>query len=398
MKIALWNNLPSGGAKRAWFEIASALVASGHQLESWCPPTADRDFLPLASLMPEHVMPYAPPRPRGWQKLVPGPWGYGRHLRAMDRHARACAEAINTGGFDVVLAANCQDHGVTSVARHVKMPAVIYCQEPKRDRYEATLGGEETVTGLRATGAIQALNHFWRDVDIRHERLNIRAFNRVLVNSAFSRESVLRSYGCESHVCPLGINTNLFRPTGVAREHFVLGLGALQRHKDPATAIDAVASIPEAERPELVWIGNMADEIYIAELTARATRLGVRFSPRTMVSDAELVDTLNRAAVLLCTSRLEPFGFAPLEANACGTPVVAVAEGGVRETVRTDFNGLLVPDRDPQELGRALLALLRDPERARRLGENGRAWVKEAWTWKACVDRIETELGKAISF
>ena len=396
MKIALWNNLPSGGAKRAWFEIASELLSRGHQLESWCPPTAHRAYLPLASLMPEHVETYAPSRPRGWQKLFPGPWGHGRHLRAMDRHARICAEAINAGGFDGVLAANCQDHGVTSIARHVKIPAVIYCQEPKRDRYEASIAEEKVVTGLRATGAFRALHHFWRDVDIRHERLNVRAFNRVLVNSAYSRESLLRSYGCESQVCPLGINPGLFHPTGVARERFVLGLGALQRHKDPATAIDAIATIPEGERPELVWIGNMADESYVHELTARAARLGVRFSPRRMVSDAALVDTLNRAAVLLCTSRLEPFGFAPLEANACGTPVVAVAEGGVRETVRTDFNGLLVPDRDPQEIGRALLALLRDPERARRLGETGRAWVNETWTWRACVDRIETELGKAL--
>jgi glycosyltransferase involved in cell wall biosynthesis len=397
MKIALWNNLPSGGAKRAWFEIASGLLARGHRLESWCPPTADRDFLPLATLMPEHVVPYDPPRPRGWQKLLPGPWGYGRHLRAMDRHARACAEAINAGGFDVVLAANCQDHGVTSIARHVKIPAVIYCQEPKRDRYEAALAGDKVLTGLRATGAIRALNHFWRDVDIRHERLNVRAFARVLVNSAYSRESLLRSYGCESQVCPLGINTGLFRPTGVARERFVLGLGALQRHKDPATSIEAIAAIPEEERPELVLIGNMADEGYINELTVLAARLGVRFSPRRMVSDTAVVDTLNRAAVLLYTSRLEPFGFAPLEANACGTPVVGVAEGGIRETVRMDFNGLLVPDRDPKQLGLALLALLRDPERARRLGENGRAWVTETWTWRACVDRIETELGKATS-
>ena len=190
-------------------------------------------------------------------------------------------------------------------------------------------------------------------------------------------------------------NTRLFRPTGVARERFVLGLGALQRHKDPATAIDALAAIPAGERPELVWIGNTTDETYVNELTLRAIRLGVRFSPRRMVSDAVLVETLNRAAVLLYTSRLEPFGFAPLEANACGTPVVGVAEGGIRETVRTDFNGLLVPHRDPGELGRALLALLRDPEHARRLGETGCAWVAESWTWRASVDRIENELKKA---
>jgi len=86
------------------------------------------------------------------------------------------------------------------------------------------------------------------------------------------------------------------------------------------------------------------------------------------VSDEELVEVLNRATALVYTSRLEPFGFAPLEANACATPVVAVAEGGVRETMRNGVNGILV-DREPEPIAHALQ---KPPGRSGSGAPNGR--------------------------
>ena len=65
----------------------------------------------------------------------------------------------------------------------------------------------------------------------------------------------------------------------------------------------------------------------------------VTFDARRSIDDSELVETLNRATAMVYAPRLEPFGLAPLEANACGLPVVAVAEGGVRETIIDGVNG-----------------------------------------------------------
>jgi glycosyltransferase involved in cell wall biosynthesis len=113
---------------------------------------------------------------------------------------------------------------------------------------------------------------------------------------------------------------------------------------------------------------------------------------RERITDQELVAELSRAAVMIYTSRLEPFGFAPLEANACGLPVVAIGEGGVRETVRDGFNGVVVSNRNPADIGAAVLGLLRDPKRIRQLGENGREWVAREWTWARCVETLEHAL------
>ena len=86
------------------------------------------------------------------------------------------------------------------------------------------------------------------------------------------------------------------------------------------------------------------------------------------------MNILNRAMLMIYTPRLEPFGFAPLEANACGTPVLAVAEGGVRETIVDGVNGLLVDD-DPRAMADAVTRLSNDREYARRLGQAGRKQV-----------------------
>ena len=77
-------------------------------------------------------------------------------------------------------------------------------------------------------------------------------------------------------------------------------------------------------------------------MTALAVSRGVPFTPHLRISDDELVTLLNRASAMVYAPRLEPFDLAPIEAAACGLPVVAVAEGGVRETVIDNETGFLV--------------------------------------------------------
>ncbi len=88
----------------------SAAWPRGHEVEFWCPSTADQTFLPLGKLATEHVLPL------DWQIPLPrGKIGWIlRHYREVtetlariDRHCQACAEQINRGGFDVLLSHPC---------------------------------------------------------------------------------------------------------------------------------------------------------------------------------------------------------------------------------------------------------------------------------------------------
>jgi len=322
----------------------------------------------------------------------------------MDRHCVRCAAEINAGQFDVLFANPCAFFRVTGIRRHVQMPAALYLQEPYRSLYEA-LPRLPWLALPRSSGspwAPRSIKRFVRDL-IRIQALRFQAseecenastFDQILVNSQFSRESVLRAYGLDSQVSYLGVAADRFRPLGMTRERFVVGVGAIGRHKGVDTAVRAIATIPEESRPPLVWIGNDVDREYQHEVDALAESLGVSLVTRVDVSDKELLEVLSRATVMVYTSRLEPFGLAPLEANACETPVVAIAEGGVRETIRDGVNGILVLDRRPDEIGRALMRVLDDPALARRLGEQARAHVMGQWSWQGAVRRVEEALCK----
>ena len=394
MRIAVWHNLPSGGGKRALYHHVKGLAARGHHVEVWCPPEANRTYLPLKGLAAEHVVAHdrsaalGPPRPLG--RFRQG----RREQAALDDHCRRCAREINAGGFDVLFAGNCQQTAVAPIARHVRLPSALYHNEPNRALHEArphlpwaeplAAGWKEALRGL---DALRRLRY-----DAREERASAAAFTLLLANSAFSRESIARAYGLDSKLCYLGIDAALFRPGEWPREPLAVGLGAIHAHKGVELAVEAIAAVPAALRPPLVWIGNLASEGYRQHVETLAAQLGVALTLRSLVSDEELVNTLGRAAVMIYPPRLEPFGFAPLEANACATPVAAVAEGGVRETIVHGINGLLVPDRDPAALGCAVQEILANGKLGRRLGEAGAEVVRSRWTWDAAVDRLERHL------
>ena len=113
------------------------------------------------------------------------------------------------------------------------------------------------------------------------------------------------------------------------------------------------------------------------------------------ISDRQVVEILNRAAVLVYAPRLEPFGLAPLEANACGLPVVGVSEGGIRETILDGVNGLMVDD-DAGAIARAVDRILSDPDYAARLSSAGEEIVRRDWSLAASIDRLEARLAEAI--
>ena len=107
---------------------------------------------------------------------------------------------------------------------------------------------------------------------------------------------------------------------------------------------------------------------------------------------ADLPALYRSADVVLAVPWYEPFGITPLEAAACGRPLVGTAVGGLLDSVEDGVTGLLVPPRDVPALAAAVRRLLEDPETAAAMGARARARAVERFDWSVVAARTEAVL------
>jgi glycosyltransferase involved in cell wall biosynthesis len=197
------------------------------------------------------------------------------------------------------------------------------------------------------------------------------------------------------HVVPCGVDTSLFTPIGPVAErsaaHRIVSVGRLVPRKGFDDLITALALVPDAE---LVIAGGPPDlrtDPEASRLLACATACGVADRVRLIgqVARTDMPALLRSADVVACVPWYEPFGIVPLEAMACGVPVVASAVGGLTDTVVHGVTGVLTPPRDPRALGRVLRKLLADRSRGMAYGMAGQDRVDARYTWDEVAAQTE---------
>jgi glycosyltransferase involved in cell wall biosynthesis len=137
----------------------------------------------------------------------------------------------------------------------------------------------------------------------------------------------------------------------------------------------------------------------VRRLRAVAGSLGVadRLVFTGAVSRSDVPGWIRSADVVLAVPWYEPFGITPLEAMACGRPVVATAVGGLVDTVVDGRTGDLVPPRDPGRLGEVLAALLADDGRRAAYGAAGVRRARARYRWSRVVADTETVYGQVLA-
>jgi glycosyltransferase involved in cell wall biosynthesis len=213
----------------------------------------------------------------------------------------------------------------------------------------------------------------------------------LLANSHFTADCIRQIHGREAKVAHFGVDTTAFRPLNLDKQDFILSVGSIMPHKGFDFLVEVVSLIPEVKRPELRIVCNVSDERELAHLHILAKRSRVSLKVEGPISEEELLNRYNEAALLVYTPYREPFGLAPIEAMSCGTPVVAVAEGGVRETVIHGENGFLL-ERDATLFAETIQALLADYQRRLHLGRRARESVVKTWSWEKSVEQVERHL------
>ena len=235
---------------------------------------------------------------------------------------------------------------------------VCYCHTPMRyawDQFDAYFGprrlGRVASAAMRVVMARLA----------RWDRDTADRVDHYVTNSQYVAGRIGRYYNREAIVVHPPVDTEFFRPSAVDPEPFALVVSALVPYKRIDLAIEAcrIAGVP------LTIAGDGPDRAALERSGDGSTTFLGR------VSDSDLRDLYQRASVVLLPGE-EDFGIVPVEAQACGRPVVALRRGGATETVIDGETGRLVDAADPNDFADAIRRVLDsrfDPQVIRRHAE-----------------------------
>lgn len=179
----------------------------------------------------------------------------------------------------------------------------------------------------------------------------------------------------------------MFTPLNLERDNYVLSVGTCIPPKGYDFIIRSISEVPKPKRPKLIIVGNSSDELWVNYLKTLAKENEVELKILTQISDDELIKLYNKAKLVVYAPYLEPFGYVPLEAMACGTPVVGVKEGGLRESILHNKTGLLT-QRNEKDFANAIITLLEDKELWNKFSANGVKYVDSAWTLEKAGERL----------
>ncbi|MFE7740785.1 glycosyltransferase [Nocardia sp. NPDC057455] len=371
--LAALGGVDAGGQNVHVAELSAALCRQGHEVTVYTRREGAEAPHTVTTEQGYRVIrvPAGPARPLPKDRLLPHMGDFGAFLRAHWRQSRP----------DVVHA-------------HFWMSGLAALRAAR----PATLPVVQT---FHALGVVKRRHQGANDTSpahrVRLERLIATQTDRIIATCTdevfeLARMGIPRS---RTSVIPCGVDLLQFTPDGPcapkSAEHRMVSVGRLVPRKGFDTAITALTGLPDTE---LVLVGGpddgeVADDPEGRRLLALAEELGVRDRLHLLgqVPRARMAPLLRSADVVVCTPWYEPFGITPLEAMACGIPVVATAVGGLIDTVVDGGTGRLVPPRAPAELADAVRELLAAPVIRQKYGHAGRERVEARYSW----DRIATE-------
>ncbi|MCF2446702.1 glycosyltransferase family 1 protein [Dyadobacter sp. CY345] len=274
-------------------------------------------------------------------------------------------------------------------------------------RIKMKLGIPYVIT-FHALGKIRMIHQKDKDA-FPPERLEIEQMivddaDRIIAECPQDQQDLIEHYQADPakiSVISCGFNTDEFYPLDKAEarrklglsgdETVLLQLGRMVPRKGIDNVIRSLQYLKDIPHLRLLVVGGCSEmpdfenDTELIRLREVAQEAGV----------ADLVDFIGRrdrdqlkyyyqaADFFISTPWYEPFGITPLEAMACGTPVIGANVGGIKYTVRHGETGFLVPPHDPQALASAVREGISCPEKYQKLCENALQWVNENFTWKS---------------
>jgi len=224
------------------------------------------------------------------------------------------------------------------------------------------------------------------------DRRSYRQMTHVFAIGQHVRDDLIAHYGMPAdRVTAVGTGRGRLEPFSGAKPYDsgqILFVAKLRAEEKGISLLAQAFAIAVRRNPslKLLLIGRQDFKQYerIQNVTARA-----------FVSDAELQQAFENAALFAMPARYEPWGLVYLEALACRTPILAMARNAGPEFCDNGRCGFLLEREDPQALADLLLSALADPVRLQEMGRHGQAMVLERYRWDSTMDRMIRAMDRA---
>jgi len=228
----------------------------------------------------------------------------------------------------------------------------------------------------------------------------------IIVNPEWEKKflntrNLLKGYKNKIFTIPNGVDFELFKPDGTKKIKntllFVSILDRYHEYKGFDYLLESLKIIIKTHpKIKLLVIGEGELKDYYSE-KASYMGLGENVIFLGQKNQEEIARYCNIASILILPSiDIEGFGIVLLEAMACKIPVIATDIVGLAKEVKQNNCGIIVKTRDSQALAEAIIRLLKNPELAKKMGENGRMLVEEKWGWEKIANKIEKIYWEAV--
>jgi glycosyltransferase involved in cell wall biosynthesis len=270
--------------------------------------------------------------------------GIKQHYRAWLPLMPLALRSLDVSAYDIVIS---NSHAVAKGIRtHAKQLHLCYCLSPMRyawdlkEQYLREAALDSGLNGVLASAMLERMR--------RWDLANTPRVDAFATLSRYIAERIGRAYGREAEVIYPPVDTEFFTPGDGAREDFYVTTSRFVPYKRIDMIATAFRSLADRK---LVVIGDGPDEGKVRAAAAPNVELVGR------VSREDVRSWLRRAKAFVFAAE-EDFGIAPVEAQACGTPVIAFGRGGVAETVRgldaAEPTGVFYEEQTPQSLADAV--------------------------------------------
>jgi len=356
MRIAFFHELHRGGARRASNEFAKR-IKNKHQVDLYLVDDinekSERQYYSNINLFTFKPKLWAG---KNWRNKL---YKDSVELCRLYKLHKKIAEIVNNKKYDLVFVQGSKYTQAPFILKFLKTKTIYYCQEPLRMVYEDALKINKNIGVFKYY--YEQINRFIRKII---DRSNISYAGLVLANSEYTKRNIFNAYGISAKVCYMGVDVNVFSPQDVKKTNDVLFVGAYG-YMDGYPLIEKILT---KFRPKF--------------------KLAVLAAERKWINnDYEMSKLYSKSKLALALGVNEPFGLIPLEAMACGLPVIAVNNGGYKETVMDNKTGYLLP-RDPKQIFEKISLLLENKDQLKTMSLNARKHVEDNWTWDKSVRRL----------